>query len=57
MKRTDLLKLSAKNGWWVLREGANHTVITNGVDIEVIPRHSEINENLAKAIIKRRGWK
>ena len=57
MKRTDLMKLFKNKGWWVLREGANHTILTNGTDIEPVPRHREINEQLANAIIKRRGLK
>ena len=57
MKQKDLLKCFFNNGWWVLREGANHIIMTNGSDIEPIPRHKEINELLAKAIIKRRGLK
>jgi len=57
MKRTDLMKLFKNKGWWVLREGINHTILTNGTDIEPVPRHREINEQLANAIIKRRGLK
>lgn len=57
MKQKDLLHLFFKNGWWILREGANHIIVTNGTDIEAIPRHREVNERLAKAIIKRRGLK
>lgn len=54
MKRKDLIKLLEKNGWWKLREGGGHTVYTDGKETEPIPRHNEINENTAKAIIKRR---
>lgn len=57
MKQKDFLKLFSNNGWWILREGANHIILTNGKDIEPVPRHREINEQLAKAIIKRRGLK
>ncbi len=53
MKRKDLIKLLERNGWQFLREGANHTVYTNGKKVEAIPRHNEIAEMLAKAIIKR----
>lgn len=55
MKRKDLLKRFYAAGWRVIREGANHTVLSNGKDREVIPRHSEINELLSAAIIRRRG--
>ena len=55
MKRTELLKKFFRKNWWVLREGASHTIMTNGTDIEPVPRHKEISEQLAKAIIRRRG--
>lgn len=55
MKRKDLIKRFQRKGWWIDREGGKHTVMTNGEDYEMVPRHTEINEELAKAIIKRRG--
>ncbi len=55
MKRKDLVKLLKKCGWWKLREAGDHTVYTDGNETEPIPRHNEINELTAKAIIKRRG--
>ena len=55
MKQSDLLKRVYAKGWWVLRQGANHIIMTNGIDIEPVPRHKEINEQLARAIIKRRN--
>ncbi|MCL2188926.1 MAG: type II toxin-antitoxin system HicA family toxin [Defluviitaleaceae bacterium] len=57
MKRRDLIKKLVKNGWWILREGGNHTIYTNGTSIEPISRQAEIKETIAKAIIKRRGLK
>lgn len=57
MKRKDLIKLLKKNGWYYKRDGGNHDIYTNGVDIEAIERHNEIPELLAKAIIKRRSLK
>jgi predicted RNA binding protein YcfA (HicA-like mRNA interferase family) len=57
MKRRDLIKRFENNGWWFDREGGKHTIYTDGVNEEPIPRHTEIKEGLAKAIIKRRGLK
>ena len=57
MKRKDLIELLEKNGWTYKRSGGNHDLYTNGIETETIPRHKEIKENLAKAIIKRRGLK
>lgn len=55
MKRADLINLLEDNGWYLLRNGANHDIYTNGTKKEPIPRHREINENLAKKILKRAG--
>jgi predicted RNA binding protein YcfA (HicA-like mRNA interferase family) len=57
MKRKDLINKLEKNGWWKLREGANHEIYTNGKASEPIPRYTEVNELLAKAIVKRQGLK
>lgn len=57
MKHKDLEKLLKSNGWYFLRSGGNHDIYTNGKETEALPRHKEINEQLAKAIIKRRGLK
>lgn len=54
-KRKDLIKRLEKAGFTLERHGGNHDVYSRGKDKEVIPRHSEINENLAKSILKR--WK
>ena len=40
-------------GWRFLRHGANHDVWTDGQREEAIPRHREVNERLAQAILKR----
>ncbi len=55
MKRRDLIKKLEEKGWWFLKHGGNHDIYTNGTDIEPVPRHKEINERTAQAIIKRRG--
>jgi len=53
MKRRELEKRLKRAGWKFLRHGGNHDVWTNGEQQEAIPWHSEINERLAKAIIRR----
>jgi len=57
MKRRDLIKLLEENGWWLRREGSDHTIYTNGAHNEPISRQTEIDERLAKKIINRRGLK
>jgi mRNA interferase HicA len=53
MKQRDLKKALEALGWKFLREGGSHEVWTNGVETEAIPRHREVNEYTAKAIIRR----
>lgn len=55
MKRRDLVKLLERNGWRLLRSGANHDIYTDGTRSEPIPRHAEMKEQLAKSIIRRNG--
>jgi mRNA interferase HicA len=47
------LEQVARNlGWVLLREGGHHSVFTDGVRTTSVPRHKEINDNTAKAILK-----
>lgn len=57
MKRRDLIKLLEDNGWYMKRHGTNHDIYTNGKQREEVPRHTDVKENLAKAIIKRNKLK
>ena len=57
MKRRDLIKKLEQNEWYFLRAGINHDIYSNGKRIEPIGRHTEIDEELAKKILKRNGIK
>ncbi len=57
MKHKDLIDLLLRNGWQFKRHGGSHDVYAKGAERETIPRHKEIDEQLAKAIIRRRGLK
>ena len=57
MKTKDLIALLVKNGWAFKRRGGNHDIYVKGGERESIVRHRETDEELAKAIIKRRGLK
>lgn len=57
MKRRILIKKLESNGWYLKRNGAGHDIYTNGKDNEPVPRHPDIDEELAKSIIKRQGLK
>ena len=53
MKRRELIKLFKMKGWYQLRNKGIHEIITDGNSTEAIPRHRELNEKLAKALIKK----
>ena len=53
MKKRDLENALKKLGWQFLRHGGKHDVWTNGEREEAIPRHREINERLARVILRR----
>lgn len=57
MKRRDLVKKIESAGGKLIRNGGNHDIYElNNKEISV-PRHKEINEILAKKIIKDLGLK
>ncbi|MCI9597874.1 MAG: type II toxin-antitoxin system HicA family toxin [Firmicutes bacterium] len=57
MKTRDFIKLLERNGWQFKRHGGNHDIYIKGSDRESVPRHPQMDEDLAKSIIKRRGLK
>ena len=58
MKKRELEGALRKLGWRFLRHGKRHDAWTDGEREEAIPRHTEINEKLAQAILRRaRGKK
>ncbi len=57
MQRFKLLKLFRRKGWYLYRHGHKHDLWTNGTKFEEIPRHPEVNERLARHLIKKHGLK
>ncbi len=55
MKRADLIKKLEDGGFVFDRHGSSHDIYVSGNTKEAIPRHREIDERLAKAILKRNG--
>jgi predicted RNA binding protein YcfA (HicA-like mRNA interferase family) len=55
MKRRDLIKKLAEMGCVLIRHGGNHDWYSNPQtkQSQPVPRHQEINELLAKSIIKK----
>ena len=52
MKRRELEETLRKLEWSFLRHGAKHDVWTDDERQELVPRHTEINEKLARAILR-----
>ena len=54
VKRRDLEKALRKLGWSLLRHGGNHDVWSDAAGNSIaVPRHVEINERLAQAILRQ----
>lgn len=53
MKQRDLINKLVSIGFQFERHGGNHDIYRLDDKIEKIPRHKEINEKLAKAILKK----
>ncbi|MBI5526491.1 MAG: type II toxin-antitoxin system HicA family toxin [Deltaproteobacteria bacterium] len=52
MRRRELERKLCDLGWRFLRHGGKHDVWTDGENEVAVPRHDEINEYTAKAIVK-----
>ncbi len=56
MKRRDLVKRLEAAGYRMVRDDGNHTIYAKAGSAPIpVPRHREINENLAKAILRAAG--
>ena len=55
MKRTDLIKMLEQLGCVLIRHGGKHDWYQNKLTgvCQPVPRHKEINDYLARAIIKK----
>ncbi len=55
MKQRDLIKKLEAAGFEFYRHGGSHDIYIRGEETEEIPRHREVNERLAKAILRKWG--
>ena len=55
MKQRDLVKKLESIVFEYVRHGGNHDVYRCGDKEELIPRHREVNDRLAKAILRKWG--
>ena len=55
MKQRDLIQRLESIGFQFERHGGNHDIYRRNHEVVQIPRHKEINERLARAILKKWG--
>jgi predicted RNA binding protein YcfA (HicA-like mRNA interferase family) len=57
MKRQELIRRLEENGCELVRHGGNHDWYRNRNtgECQPVPRHREVNEKLAKRILKKLG--
>ncbi|MCD8218405.1 MAG: type II toxin-antitoxin system HicA family toxin [Clostridiales bacterium] len=53
MKQRELIKKLREAGFVFYRHGGNHDIYRRGKEEEKVPRHREINEKLARAILNK----
>ena len=52
MRRTQLIKHLKKHGAYLVREGSRHSIYQRGTLKTMVPRHSEVVDQLARKICK-----
>ena len=55
IKRRELVKYLKQNGFYLLREGGNHSIYTNGKRIIPVKRHKIFDRITANEICKQAG--
>lgn len=57
VKRRDLIHYLEENGFFMLREGGNHSIYTNGEKTIPIKRHNQFDRVTANELCKQAGLK
>jgi len=55
VKRIDLVRYFEEKGFYLLREGANHSIYTNGTKVIPIKRHRQFDRITANELCKQAG--
>nr|WP_230967499.1 type II toxin-antitoxin system HicA family toxin [Nostoc commune] len=55
VKRKELIKYLEENGFYLLREGGNHSIYTNDIKTLPVKRHRTIDRITANEICKQAG--
>jgi len=53
VKRRDLIRYFEENGFYLLREGSNHSIFTNGEKTIPIKRHKNLDRITANELCKQ----
>jgi len=57
VKRLDIVRYLEKNGFYLLREGANHSIYTNDNKTIPVKRHKNMDKITANELCKQAGLK
>jgi mRNA interferase HicA len=55
VNRRDLVRYLEKSGFWLLREGANHSIFTNSIKVVPVKRHKQLDRVTANELCKQAG--
>ena len=55
VKRRDIVRHLKKNGFYLLREGGNHSIYTNGIKAIPVKRHKQFDRITANELCKQAG--
>ena len=55
IKRRDLVRHLEQNDFYLLREGSNHSIYTNGTKVIPVKRHKQLDRITANEICKQAG--
>jgi len=55
VKRRDLIRYLEKNGFFLLREGGNHSIYTNEKKVVPVKRHKQLDRITANELCKQAG--
>lgn len=57
VKRRDLIQYMEEQGFYILREGSNHTIFTNNLKTIPVKRHRVLDRITANELCKQAGIK
>jgi predicted RNA binding protein YcfA (HicA-like mRNA interferase family) len=55
VQRRDLIRHLEQHGFWLLREGARHSIYTNGAKVIPVKRHRTLDRITANELCKQAG--